>query len=375
MKPRETKLYKEMTWDKFLELFSEDWQNDDDPIIVYQWLLDTGTELGGMHARIVEELLEEGLIEPAGEDHLDEEEVDYYEDEAALPEAPTSTKLDATNMYDESSWKTKKKEDGTIRIEKYLGNETSLVIPDGVSEIGESAFEGNNRLISVVIPIGVTRIEGYAFAGCSSLTSIGLPNGLKHIFCGAFYGCKNLNSVVVPDGVSLDVKVFRGCQNLTTVKLPSDLPKIEDDLFWGCKKMTSVVIPGSVRYIGVGAFKSCTSLVSVTLQQGIDQICQDAFRGCKNLTSITIPDGVTIIDVDSFEGCSSITSVTFPESMDQIWVGAFENCTGLESVVIHARARIYDNAFDGCPRLVIHAPRGSSAFDYAKANRIPFIEY
>ena len=374
MKPRETKLYKEMTWDKFLELFSEDWQNDDDPIIVYQWLLDTGTELHGFHARIVEELLEEGSIEPAEEDHLGEEEVDSYEDEAAIPEAPASTKLDATNIYDQSSWKTKKKKDGTIRIEKYLGSESSLVIPDGVSEIGESAFEGNSFLISVVIPVGVTRIEDYSFAGCSNLTSIGLPDGLKNIFCGAFYGCKNLKSVVIPNGVSLSVKVFRGCQNLTTVKLPSDLPTIPEDLFWGCKKLTSVVIPDSVDHIGEEAFKNCTSLVSVTLQQGINSIGQHAFAGCKNLTSLMIPEGVGLIDVYAFEGCSSITSVIFPESVDQIWVGAFNNCTSLASAVIHARARIYEGAFDGCPHLVIHAPRGSSAFDYAITNRIPFIE-
>ncbi len=70
---------------------------------------DTGTELGGMHARIDEELPEEGLIEPAGEDHLDEEEVDYYEDEAALTRSTYFDKiLTLQNMYDESSWKTKK---------------------------------------------------------------------------------------------------------------------------------------------------------------------------------------------------------------------------------------------------------------------------
>lgn len=281
-----------------------------------------------------------------------EEGVDPDEGEFGILHLTDLPDLGSANISVESTWNIKKLENGTLKIEKYLGKEASPTFPENVAIVGPSSFSGCTSLVSIVIPEGVKEIDNQAFLDCVNLSQISLPQSLKFIYWGAFQGCKKLSSV----------------------KLPQGLQELAGEVFSGCKKLTSVVIPDSVDYIGEGAFKNCTSLVSVTLLQGITSIGSHAFAGCSNLTSLMIPDGVTVIDVYAFEGCSSITSVIFPESMDQIWVGAFKNCTGLESVVIHARARIYDSAFDGCPRLVIHAPRGSSAFDYAKANRIPFIE-
>ena len=65
-------------------------------------------------------------------------------------------------------------DDGCTFI-RYEGNEktlTSVVIPDGVREIGSYAFSGCTSLTSVVIPSSVTRIGKSAFESCESLTSV-----------------------------------------------------------------------------------------------------------------------------------------------------------------------------------------------------------
>ena len=49
-------------------------------------------------------------------------------------------------------------------------NGTDLVIPDGVTSIGDYAFGGYSGLTSVTIPDSVTSIGSYAFNWCYSLT-------------------------------------------------------------------------------------------------------------------------------------------------------------------------------------------------------------
>ena len=62
----------------------------------------------------------------------------------------------------------------------------SIIIPDGVTSIGDSAFTYCSSLKSIVIPDGVTGIGSNAFAHCSSLESIVIPDGITSIVKSAF---------------------------------------------------------------------------------------------------------------------------------------------------------------------------------------------
>lgn len=76
-----------------------------------------------------------------------------------------------------------------------------VIIPNGVTEIGEGAFSDCDRLTSIVIPEGVTKIGDRAFMGCSKLTKIILPDGVKEIGKKPFSGCANLRDIRIPKGV------------------------------------------------------------------------------------------------------------------------------------------------------------------------------
>ena len=54
----------------------------------------------------------------------------------------------------------------------------SVTIPDGVTEIGESAFFQCTGLTAVTIPNSVTEIGGSAFSGCTGLTAVTIPDSV-----------------------------------------------------------------------------------------------------------------------------------------------------------------------------------------------------
>ena len=80
--------------------------------------------------------------------------------------------------------------DGVLK--NYLGTGGDVTIPDGVTSIGDCAFEGCSNLTSITIPDGVTSIGDCAFYECKKLTSITIPDGVTSIGYSAFYGCKKL---------------------------------------------------------------------------------------------------------------------------------------------------------------------------------------
>ena len=146
-------------------------------------------------------------------------------------------------------------------------NEIKTVqIGDGVTSIGEFAFQDCTSLTSVTIPDGVTSIGYSAFSDCSSLTSITLPASMTSIEAYAFDGCDSLASITLPASVtSIKYSVFRGCDSLKTITVAEGNPVYHSDgncliqtaekkLIVGCQ---SSVIPtnGSVTSIGEYAFE------------------------------------------------------------------------------------------------------------------------
>ncbi len=146
-------------------------------------------------------------------------------------------------------------------LKKYYGDGGDVVIPEGVTEIGDSAFQNDecigslDGLTSVTIPEGVTTIGNSAFYWCGGLTSITIPEGVTTIGNFAFYGCRGLTSITIPEGVTTIKKgTFEYCSGLTSVIIPEGVTEIEASAFRDCSKLTNVIIPKGVTEIGEAAF-------------------------------------------------------------------------------------------------------------------------
>ena len=239
----------------------------------------------------------------------------------------------------------------------------SITIPNTVESIGKAAFYECHSMASITIPNSVTSIGDWAFADCRSLTSVTIPNSVKSIGEMALTYCTALSSIVVESGntkydsrqncnaiiETASNSLIYGCMNTV---IPSTVTCIGDGAFSMCSGLTSVTIPSSVTCIGKSAFSSCTGLTSVTIPNSVTSIGYSAFEGCSGLTSVTIPNSVTSIEPSTFDDCISLTSVTFGNSVTSIGDGAFAGCSSLPSITIpNSVTSIGHSVFMGCRSL------------------------
>ena len=184
---------------------------------------------------------------------------------------------------------------------KYHGSDEHVVIPEGVTSIGEGAFHCTS-LKSITIPNSVITICYHAFSFCTSLRSITIPNSVTSIGEYAFHYCKSLKSIVVDK----NNPVYDSRDNCNAIIYTKT-----NKLILGCK---NTVIPNSVITIGDLAFSDCESLKTITIPGSVTSIGRCTFSFCKSLKTITIPGSVTSIGRCTFSFCKSLKSITIPNN-------------------------------------------------------------
>ena len=219
-----------------------------------------------------------------------------------------------------------------------------IVICEGITSIGESAFRAPNGKIAgierITIPSSINSIGAYAFSGDGAeaivfqqrtqpealtigshafeycpITSIALPAGTAGLNGYTFYQCGNLCSITLPDSVdTIGAYDFSGCGQLHSVTIPSGCTTIGNFAFYQCYNLAEAVIPNSVISLGNYAFSQCTSLMEASVLGSGVKLYTYCFAGCTSLTTVYIPDSAVIsgtYDRAPFEGDSVKLVITY----------------------------------------------------------------
>ncbi|MBQ7358062.1 MAG: leucine-rich repeat protein [Clostridia bacterium] len=307
--------------------------------------------------------------------------------------------------------------DGEVnRLVSYNENEAILTLPSDFNGekygITSGAFYNNTTLVSVTIPDGVTTIGEYAFDECTALTTVYISGKIDSIRYHAFYNCPAIQSISLPvkisdrDGVQYPMGyIFGGNTGTYELKTVNQSYLVNGD-----RRTKSYVIPASIEHVTIfgdsvsyAMFEGFSSLVSVTFADSISSIEACAFQDCYALAEVhitdlvtwiesdfesnplqyahdlyvngelvkdlVIPDGITKIGDYTFKS-ASITSVVIPDSVTSIGANAFIGCKSLQAVDFgHGLNSIGGYAFKDCDSLVsVFLPDsvvslGSYAFD------------
>ena len=237
---------------------------------------------------------------------------------------------------------------------------TSINIPEGLKTIGNSAFEHCDILPDIELPNTVTKIGERAFAYCDAFTRFDLPPLVTYLSTEILTGCASLTEVTIPATVTnYGTNMFYGASSLASVtvdpmnmvlqsidghlytkngktflyysvantatdfSLPSGVTKIIDSAFYACGNLVNVTLPGTLKTIGKNAFMLCSKLESINLPEGLSTVGAAAFRGCESLKEITFPSTLKVISNDMIFGCNQLKNIVIPATVTEIQRDAF----------------------------------------------------
>ncbi len=216
---------------------------------------------------------------------------------------------------------------------------TAVVVGEGITSLGDNAFDSCSSLVSVKLPSTLTSIGNWAFMNCA-IEELDLPDGLISIGKSAF-AYNPITELILPDSVTtIGSSAFDECEQLTTLVLPAGLETCGDSAFYGCVALCNVTMPEMPNIQRFGAsnrmFTGCHSLTDISWYNQ-PTIGYQMFAST-GLVELEIPACVTVLSDFAFSDCEELTKVTIPGTVESIGSGTFSGCTALKAVYFEGDA-------------------------------------
>lgn len=128
-------------------------------------------------------------------------------------------------------------------------SESIYQLQDGVYYVGKWAAGATNDVEHITLREGTIGIAGSAFSNMDNLTSIVIPDSVVCIGDSAFFFSDILSIEFRADSrlSIIGEYAFNGCSNLESISLSESLTRIGDRAFQGCTLLTSITFEGSIQ--------------------------------------------------------------------------------------------------------------------------------
>lgn len=237
--------------------------------------------------------------------------------------------------------------DGVNYLIAYVGTESNLILPENFNgqkyNIYKKALNSNSEISSVVISDGVVEIGEYAFSACEKLKSVTISSKVQAVKSYAFsYSGKELMVNIYYKGDFASWCDRNDAKNILAFEnyhLYIDGKKIEGQL----------IIPETVTVIKPDAFYKCQDIIGLIINVNVTTIGNSAFRECRNLTTAIVGGSITTIDDYAFSYCSELIDITLGNKVESIGSMTFYECRKLKNVTIGiGLTKIEENGFRFC---------------------------
>lgn len=228
-----------------------------------------------------------------------------------------------------------------------LGTALPASMAKGETVTDDSGQCGANVTYSFLAATGVLTISGTGeMSDCSfscpwagyrgSIRSVVIGEGVTNVGRNAFDGCSNLSGAVLPETLEvIGESAFKECVALKCIRFPDSLQKIDRNAFEGAG-VQSVIIPDSVTELGDHAFKCNLGMTALVISDNLDVIPQDAFQACPNLRVVRLGKNVTTIGDEAFASSTGrIVSFAFWNKVSTIGQDAFESVIAPQNIYYH----------------------------------------
>ena len=295
----------------------------------------------------------------------------------------------------------------------YCNRVYTLVVGNGVTAIGASAFDGQH-FSEVHIAGSVRQIGAEAFRGVTSLWSVPFTPNFRYIGdrafadssigrvgqagpmpemgVGVYENCVKLSYLDLMEGTTvIPARTFAGCTAIKELTLPFTLTAIGDDAFAGCTALKTVTFYGTTRQweaidIGSGnealleaklkgiisSSGTCGSDASWILDEdtgvltisGTGAVTKSPWRSLKEqIKTVIVDEGITELCGSAFRELSNATDFSLPATLTALSENLFTWCESLESITVPANVTtLEDSAFSYCKNLVsVELPEGLTA--------------